>query len=94
LRGGWFYTIRKVVVPNMRAPVITMTIYVMILSFKELGAAVTLVSNQNRTLSAAMFSIFSAGEPLVAAAAVVIMVVILTAIVLFAWLVLGISPYP
>ena len=90
--GGWFYTIRKVVVPNMRAPVITMTIYVMILSFKELGAAVTLVSNQNRTLSAAMFSIFSAGEPLVAAAAVVIMVVILTAIVLFAWLVLGISP--
>jgi hypothetical protein len=39
-----------------------------------------------------MFSIFSAGEPLVAAAAVVIMVVILTAIVLFAWLVLGISP--
>jgi len=69
-----------------------MTIYVMILSFKELGAAVTLVSNQNRTLSAAMFSIFSAGEPLVAAAAVVIMVVILTAIVLFAWLVLGISP--
>jgi iron(III) transport system permease protein len=90
--GSWFYTIRKVIVPNMRAPVVALSIYVMIVSFKELGAAVMLVTNENMNLSAAVFAIYQTGEPLITAAAAVLYVALLTSIVLFAWLVLGISP--
>lgn len=90
--GGWLYTIRKVIIPNMRAPIVAVAIYVMIVSFKDLGAAVMLVTHENIVLSAAVFAVYNAGDVLVAAAASVLYVVLLTLIILSAWLLLGVSP--
>ncbi|MBI2126180.1 MAG: iron ABC transporter permease, partial [Thaumarchaeota archaeon] len=90
--GGWLYTIRHVVLPNMKSPIIALGIYAMIISFKDLGAAVMLVTHENRVLSAAVFAIYNAGEPLTTAAAAVVYVVLLTLVILSAWVFLGVSP--
>jgi len=77
-------TIRSIVLPLIRPAIIISLIYVFIISIKDLGAAVILVTENSRVLSAVIFQFWSAGDlPLVAAAGV-LYIMILAAILLVA----------
>lgn len=73
-------SLRRVVIPILRPTMVAAAVYVFIVSIKDLGAAVMLVTSNSVLFSASLYTIWSSGELLQAAAAGVAYVVVLSAV--------------
>lgn len=75
-----FQSLRKVFVPILKPSILAAGLYVFIVSIKDLGAAVMLITSSSTLFSAALYTIWSSGETLQAAAGGVVYVGVLASI--------------
>lgn len=84
-------TISRITVPILRSSIIASALYVFIVSMKDLGAAIMLVTRNSLVLSAAIFNTWSEGEFQIAVAGSVVFVAIITSALLIARFLLNIN---
>ncbi|MFQ5951409.1 MAG: ABC transporter permease, partial [Candidatus Geothermarchaeales archaeon] len=85
-------TLRKIHVRLLRPELLAAGIYVFMLTFKDLGVAVMLVTYRNPVFSALLYSVWNVGEQTIAAAISVIFVLALGGVLLVVRLVFGSVP--
>ncbi len=88
--AGLSRTVRKVTLPILRPAILVCAVYVLIVSIKDLGAAVLLATGGNSLFAAALFNVYG-DEPLIALAGGVLFVGILAAMLLVIALVFKIN---
>ncbi len=77
-------TLVRIVLPILRPSLLTSALYVFIVSIKDLGAAVMLLTSTSTLFSAALYTIWSAGELLQAAAGGIVYMALLAAVLAIA----------
>lgn len=77
-------TVRSIVLPLLRPGLVISAVYVFLVSVKDLGAAVILVTQKSQLLSAVIFQFWSAGEFPIAAAAGALYILVLAFVLLVA----------
>ncbi len=82
--ASFLRTIRSIVLPMMKPALVISLIYVFLVSIKDLGAAVLLVTSNSQVLSAVIFQFWSTGEFGIADAAGVLYIIILSAVLVVA----------
>jgi len=85
-------TIRSVVLPLLKPAIVISLIYVFLVSMKDLGAAVILVTQSSRVLQAVIFEFWSAGRVSVASAAGALYILVLGVILAIAVLIFRANP--
>lgn len=78
--------------PLLKSPIAVAIMYVFLVSVKDLGAAVMLVTGKSVVISYAIFTIWQSGHFLIAAAAGVMLVAVLLITLTLASLILRLSP--
>lgn len=84
-------SVRRVFIPILRPSFLAAALYVFIVSIKDLGAAIMLITGSGTLFSAALYTLWSSGEVLQAAAGGIVYVVILSAVLLFSAVALGVN---
>ncbi len=85
-------TIRRITLPILRPSLVAAGLYVFIVSIKDLGAAILLVTQNSNVLSASIFNIWYKGDTLIAAAGGIFFVVIISAVLIVARLAFNVDP--
>ena len=83
--------VRRIFLPLLKPSILAAALYVFVVSIKDLGAAIMLVTGSGTLFSAALYTLWSSGELLQAAAGGILYVIVLTAVLLVSGLVLKVN---